>query len=101
MPFDLYLGATLLEDCRSERSIHRFYLSRRVPFRECRCDDRSGARAGDVVESVRQPIVRITTAEDYDLVAEPIEITGEVVRRDDLHYLMADPSTYRRLEGGE
>ena len=32
-----------------------------------------------------------------DLVAEPIEITGEVTRRGDLLLLAADPSTYRRL----
>ena len=35
-----------------------------------------------------------------DLVAEPVEITGEVVRRDNLLYLEADPQTYRRLEPG-
>ena len=31
------------------------------------------------------------------LVAEPIEIRGEVVRRANLHYLRADPESYRRL----
>jgi len=34
-----------------------------------------------------------------EVVAEPIEITGEVVRRDDLYYLKADPADYRRLTG--
>jgi nitrite reductase/ring-hydroxylating ferredoxin subunit len=34
-----------------------------------------------------------------EFVAEPIEITGEVVRKDNLHYLKADPSAYRRLAG--
>lgn len=33
-----------------------------------------------------------------DLVAEPVEIRGEVFRRGNLHYLRADPGTYRRLE---
>jgi len=32
-----------------------------------------------------------------DLVAEPVSITGRVVRRGDLLLLMADPATYRRL----
>ncbi len=32
-----------------------------------------------------------------DLVAEPIEITGRVIRHDDLFVLRADPGTYRRL----
>jgi hypothetical protein len=32
-----------------------------------------------------------------DVVAEPIEIIGEVVRKDNLYYLKADPETYRRL----
>jgi nitrite reductase/ring-hydroxylating ferredoxin subunit/DMSO/TMAO reductase YedYZ heme-binding membrane subunit len=32
-------------------------------------------------------------------VAEPIRITGRVVRRDNLYYLKADPSTYERLSG--
>lgn len=35
-----------------------------------------------------------------DLVAEPVEIRGEVFRRGNLHYLRADPATYRRLETG-
>ena len=35
-----------------------------------------------------------------DLVAEPVEIQGEVFRRGNLHYLRADPATYRRLETG-
>ena len=33
-----------------------------------------------------------------DRVAEPLSITGRVVRRGDLLLLMADPATYRRLE---
>lgn len=32
-----------------------------------------------------------------DLVAEPVEITGEVVRQDDLLILRADPASYRRV----
>ena len=32
-----------------------------------------------------------------DLVAEPVQITGEVERQGDLLFLRADPSTYRRL----
>lgn len=35
--------------------------------------------------------------EVLDYVAEPIEITGRVMRRDDLFVLYADPRTYRRL----
>jgi hypothetical protein len=33
-----------------------------------------------------------------DKIAEPLEITGEVERRDDLFVLKSDPVTYRRLE---
>jgi len=33
-----------------------------------------------------------------DLVAEPVEITGEVVRQGDLLLLRADPATYRRTQ---
>jgi hypothetical protein len=33
-----------------------------------------------------------------DMVAEPLEIEGEVVRYDNLFVLRADPATYRRLE---
>jgi len=33
-----------------------------------------------------------------DLVAEPVEITGRVLRYDDLSVLRADPATYRRVE---
>ncbi len=40
---------------------------------------------------------RAVNAEVLDMVDEPVEITGEVVRRDDLLVLYADPSTYRRL----
>jgi len=32
-----------------------------------------------------------------DLVAEPVEITGEVVRQGELITLRADPANYRRL----
>jgi hypothetical protein len=32
-----------------------------------------------------------------DMVAEPVEITGEVVRQGDLAILRADPATYRRI----
>lgn len=32
-----------------------------------------------------------------DRVAEPLEITGQVLRYDDLHALRSDPATYRRL----
>jgi hypothetical protein len=32
-----------------------------------------------------------------DLVAEPVEISGEVVRSGDLLVLYADPRTYRRI----
>jgi hypothetical protein len=32
-----------------------------------------------------------------DMVAEPLEITGEVERRDNLYYLKADPNSYRRM----
>jgi hypothetical protein len=32
-----------------------------------------------------------------DMVAEPVEITGEVIRQGDLCILRADPSTYRRV----
>ena len=35
-----------------------------------------------------------------DLVAEPVEIRGEVLQRDNLLYLRADPGSYRRLETG-
>jgi hypothetical protein len=34
-----------------------------------------------------------------DVVAEPIEITGEVVQKDNLYYLKAGPESYRRLTG--
>jgi hypothetical protein len=34
-----------------------------------------------------------------DLVAEPVEITGEVERQGDLLILRADPTTYRRVKG--
>lgn len=37
-------------------------------------------------------------AEVLDLVAEPVEVTGEVERRGELLVLFADPATYRRLE---
>jgi hypothetical protein len=37
-------------------------------------------------------------AEVLDLVAEPVEITGEVLRTGDQLVLRADPATYRRLE---
>jgi hypothetical protein len=40
---------------------------------------------------------RALNAEVLDLVDEPVEITGEVVRRDDLLVLYADPASYRRL----
>jgi hypothetical protein len=33
-----------------------------------------------------------------DMVAEPVEITGEVLRQDELWILRADPSTYKRIE---
>jgi hypothetical protein len=33
-----------------------------------------------------------------DMVAEPVEITGEVLRQGELSILRADPSTYRRVE---
>jgi len=33
-----------------------------------------------------------------DMVAEPVEITGEVFRQGDLSILRADPSTYKRIE---
>lgn len=36
-----------------------------------------------------------------DRVAEPLEITGEVVRRGDLWLLRADPETYRRLSASQ
>ena len=32
-----------------------------------------------------------------EFVAEPIEITGEVIRQDGLLILRADPATYRRV----
>ena len=32
-----------------------------------------------------------------DVVAEPIEITGEIVQKDNLYYLRADPELYKRL----
>ena len=32
-----------------------------------------------------------------DMVAEPIEITGEVLRQGELSILRADPATYRRI----
>ena len=35
--------------------------------------------------------------EVLDLVAEPLEITGQVQRQGELLVLRADPSTYRRL----
>ncbi|MEE8525273.1 MAG: hypothetical protein V3T72_15160 [Thermoanaerobaculia bacterium] len=40
---------------------------------------------------------RAVNAEVLGMVDEPVEITGEVVRRDDLLVLYADPATYRRL----
>jgi hypothetical protein len=40
---------------------------------------------------------RAVNAEVLDLVDEPVEITGEVFRRDDLLVLYADPASYRRL----
>lgn len=40
---------------------------------------------------------RAVGAEVLDRVAEPLEITGEIVRLDDLWILKADPSNYRRL----
>lgn len=40
---------------------------------------------------------RAVNAEVLDMVDEPVEITGEVVRRDDLLVLYAEPATYRRL----
>ena len=62
------------------------------------------------------PVLRIETAEgDFehylvvgksgeavntlvlDYIAEPLEITGRVVERDNLRYLQADPKTYRRI----
>jgi hypothetical protein len=33
-----------------------------------------------------------------DMVAEPVEITGEVERQGDLLILRADPATYRRAK---
>lgn len=33
-----------------------------------------------------------------DLVAEPVEITGEVERQGDMFILRADPATYRRVK---
>ncbi len=33
-----------------------------------------------------------------DMVAEPVEITGEVVQHENLLILHADPSTYRRID---
>ena len=35
--------------------------------------------------------------EVLDMVAQPVEITGEVKREGDQLYLRAEPSTYRRL----
>jgi len=32
-----------------------------------------------------------------NLVAEPLQITGEVIRQGDLRILRADPATYRRV----
>jgi hypothetical protein len=37
--------------------------------------------------------------EILDMVAEPIQITGEVVRQGDLLILRADPASYRRVKG--
>jgi len=52
------------------------------------------------------PLYLVLTAEDgsavndrvLDLVAEPVEITGQVLRYDDLLVLRADPETYVRIE---
>ncbi len=43
---------------------------------------------------------RSVNREVLDLVAEPVEITGRVVRWGDLLVLHADPSTYRRVARG-
>ena len=40
---------------------------------------------------------RSVNREVLEFVAEPVQITGRVVRRDDLLILYADPSTYRLL----
>ncbi|NIR59390.1 MAG: hypothetical protein GWO02_07650 [Gammaproteobacteria bacterium] len=40
---------------------------------------------------------RVVNDELLDMVAEPVEITGEVVRQGELLVLRADPDTYRRL----
>ena len=44
------------------------------------------------------PDGRAVNREVLDLVAEPVEITGEVARSGDLLVLRADPSTYRLLD---
>jgi hypothetical protein len=46
-----------------------------------------------LVSSEGQPVNK----QVLDLVAEPIEVTGEVVRQGELLVLRADPTTYRRL----
>jgi len=46
-----------------------------------------------LVSTADQPVNQAV----LDLVAEPVQITGEVERQGDLLFLRADPSTYRRL----
>ena len=47
-----------------------------------------------LVSAAGQPV----NQQVLDLVAEPVQITGEVERQGDLLILRADPSTYRRLD---
>src|SRR5262249_3287574 len=46
-----------------------------------------------LVSQVGKPV----TKEILDMVAEPVQITGEVVRQGDLLILRADPARYRRV----
>jgi hypothetical protein len=59
-------------------------------------DGRGASRHFLLVDRSERPVnVRV-----LEFVAEPIQITGEVVRKDNLYYLKADPSTYQRLAEG-
>jgi hypothetical protein len=58
-------------------------------------DEEAPARHFMLVDGSERPV----NERVLDVVAEPIEITGEVVRKDNLYYLKADPGTYRRLTG--